>query len=247
MTEKNLDLETNETYDVKHEALAYLEEAKANRLAAFLNYSEISDVVVKYDEISDAYSVNVLSTDFDKAKNLYEVFAENELNESKTASDSEKKADVNLYESSTEKYKDNLSSAITFFICGAAGLIILLLNAIGILNFIDKDSSTFILMNILLAALFIGFIAIGFLSLKYSNKIKEHASKENEALKEVMDWLTENISKDDIESSYDASIPDEMKYFNRSEFVKNAITKEFPNLDTATVDFINDQYLEQLF
>lgn len=247
MNEKNLDLETNETYEVKREALAYLEEAKAYRLAAFLKYSEISDVIVKYDKISDAYSVSVLSTDFDKAKNLYEVFAENELTERKTAFENKEKADVNLYESSTEKYKDNLSSAITFFICGAAGLIILLLNGIGILNFIDKESSTFILMNILLAALFIGFIAIGFLSLKYSKKIKEHASKENEALKEVMVWLTENISKDDIEHSYDASIPDEMKYFNRSEFIKNAITKEFPNLDTAIVDFINDQYLEQLF
>ena len=31
----------------------------------------------------------------------------------------------NLYESSTDKYKDNLSSAITFFVCGGIGIILM--------------------------------------------------------------------------------------------------------------------------
>ena len=86
----------------------------------------------------------------------------------------------NLYESTDDKYKDNLSSAITFFVCGAAGIIILILNDIGILKFVVKGSSNFILVNIVLGLLFVGFIAIGFWSLKYSKKIKSSASIENE-------------------------------------------------------------------
>ncbi|MDO5403706.1 MAG: hypothetical protein Q4F11_09745 [Eubacteriales bacterium] len=183
MIEKNTELKTEDMENVKRESLAYLDEAKANRLAAFLKYSKIPDVSVEYDEISTTYNVTVLSTDFDKAENLYNVFAENELTENKSDSDSEKKINVNLYESSTEKYKDNLSSAVTFFICGAAGLIVLVLNATGILNFISRESSSFILMNIILAALFVGFIIIGFLSLKYSKNIKEKAAEEEAALK----------------------------------------------------------------
>lgn len=42
-----------------------------------------------------------------------------------------------LYESSTDKYKDNLSSAITFFVCGGIGIILMILNDIGI----HKDSN----------------------------------------------------------------------------------------------------------
>ena len=38
---------------------------------------------------------------------------------------------ANMYENSEDKYKDNLSSAITFFVCGAAGIIILILNDLG--------------------------------------------------------------------------------------------------------------------
>ena len=39
-----------------------------------------------------------------------------------------------LYESSTDKYKDNLSSAITFFVCGGIGIILMILNDIGIIK-----------------------------------------------------------------------------------------------------------------
>ena len=46
----------------------------------------------------------------------------------------------NLYESSTDKYKDNLSSAITFFVCGGIGIILMILNDIGIIKIVTKDA-----------------------------------------------------------------------------------------------------------
>lgn len=67
----------------------------------------------------------------------------------------------NLYESNTDKYKDNLSSAITFFICGGIGIILMILNDAGIIKIVTKDSPSFIFINIVLGLLFIGFIAIG--------------------------------------------------------------------------------------
>ena len=68
--------------------------------------------------------------------------------------------------------KDNLSSAITFFVCGGIGIILMILNDIGIIKIVTKDAPSFLFINIVLGLLFIGFIAIGVWSLKYSNKIK---------------------------------------------------------------------------
>ena len=153
----------------------------------------------------------------------------------------------NLYESTDDKYKDNLSSAITFFVCGAAGIIILILNDIGILKFVVKGSSNFILVNIVLGLLFVGFIAIGFWSLKYSKKIKSSASIENEATDTIINWLNDNITKEDIEGSYNNDIAEEMKYFSRSSYIKNEINKKYPDLNDDIVDSIADEYIEKIF
>ena len=70
---------------------------------------------------------------------------------------------------------------------------------IGILKFVTKGSSNFILVNVVLGLLFVGFIAIGFWSLKYSKKIKSNASIENEATDTIINWLNDNVTKEDIE------------------------------------------------
>lgn len=154
---------------------------------------------------------------------------------------------ANMYENSEDKYKDNLSSAITFFVCGAAGIIILILNDLGILKFVVKGSSNFILINIVLGLLFVGFIAIGFWSLKYSKNIKNKAAIENKDTDTILAWLNENVSRDDIESSYNNDIAEEMKYFNRSDYIKSAILKQFPETEDNLADTVADRYIDTLF
>ena len=154
---------------------------------------------------------------------------------------------ANMYENSEDKYKDNLSSAITFFVCGAAGIIILILNDLGILKFVVKGSSNFILINIVLGLLFVGFIAIGFWSLKYSKNIKNKAAIENKDTDTILAWLNENVSRDDIESSYNNDIAEEMKYFNRSDYIKSAILKQFPETEDNLADTVADKYIDTLF
>lgn len=154
---------------------------------------------------------------------------------------------ANMYENSEDKYKDNLSSAITFFVCGAAGIIILILNDLGILKFVVKGSSNFILINIVLGLLFVGFIAIGFWSLKYSKNIKNKAAIENKDTDTILAWLNKNVSRDDIESSYNNDIAEEMKYFNRSDYIKSAILKQFPETEDNLADTVADKYIDTLF
>lgn len=153
----------------------------------------------------------------------------------------------NLYENNTDKYKDNLSSAITFFICGGIGIILMILNDAGIIKFITKDSSSFIFINIVLGVLFIGFIAIGIWSLKYSNKIKAKAEKEDQTAKDVFSWLDDNVTKEDIEGSYSEDIQEEMKYFNRTAYVKEQLTAQFTEFSDEEAENFSEQFVEKMF
>lgn len=231
--------------DANYEFLAYLSKDKSDRLLEFLKYSGIDKVKAEYDELNGSYNVEVLSKDFEKASNLFHIFSENELDDSED--DNIINTNGNLYDTTTEKYKDNLSSAITFFVCGFAGIVILILNNIGVFSFINTKGSSGILMNVVLGALFVGFIVIGYFSLKYSKKIKSESKKENDINTQVTSWLNENVLKNDIESSYDTDIPEEMKYFSRSEYLHKKIKANFPNINDNVIDTITDNYIEQLF
>ncbi|MBO5460116.1 MAG: hypothetical protein J5981_07740, partial [Lachnospira sp.] len=147
-----------------YEPVAYLPEDKAARFAEFLTFSGIEDVSNEPDELSGSFVVSTTQADFEKAKNLLNIFSENELEDSEdNSSESSKK--VNLYESSADKYSDNLSSAITFLICGIVGLAILVLNDLNIIKLFSTSGASFILTNAVLGCLFIIFLIIGIKSL----------------------------------------------------------------------------------
>jgi Tetraspanin family. len=152
-----------------------------------------------------------------------------------------------LYESSTDKYKDNLSSAITFFVCGGIGIILMILNDIGIIKIVTKDAPSFLFINIVLGLLFVGFIAIGVWSLKYSNKIKAKAETEDKKAADVLNWLEDNITKEDIENSYTGDIQEEMKYFNRTAYVKEQLTVQFTELSDEEAENFSEQFVEKMF
>ena len=108
-----------------------------------------------------------------------------------------------LYESSTDKYKDNLSSAITFFVCGGIGIILMILNDI--------------------------------------------AETEDKKAANVLNWLEDNITKEDIENSYTGDIQEEMKYFNRTAYVKEQLTVQFTELSDEEAENFSEQFVEKMF
>jgi flagellar basal body-associated protein FliL len=152
------------------------------------------------------------------------------------------------YENSNEKYQDNLSSAITFLVCGIGGLIVVLLNDIGILKFFTYKGASGILTNVVLIGMFVAFIIIAAISFKAAKKAKSNISTEEKTNYEIQDWLTSNITADMIDASYDGSqMAEEMKYFSRSSYIKNEINKKYPDLNDDIVDSIADEYIEKIF
>lgn len=65
--------------------------------------------------------------------------------------------------------------------------------------------------------------------MKYSNKIKAKAETEDKKAADVLNWLEDNITKEDIENSYTGDIQEEMKYFNRTAYVKEQLTVQLLN------------------
>ena len=106
---------------------------------------------------------------------------------------------------------------------------------------------SFLFINIVLGLLFIGFIAIGVWSLKYSNKIKAKAETEDKKAADVLNWLEDNITKEDIENSYTGDIQEEMKYFNRTAYVKEQLTVQFTELSDEEAENFSEQFVEKMF
>lgn len=152
------------------------------------------------------------------------------------------------YEKSKDKYQENLSTAITFLLFGIAGLVVVALNIAGILKFFTLKNSSGILMAVVLSLMFIIFIVIGILSFTASRKDKKNAAIESDNSDRILGWLNDNVTATDIDSSFDsAELTEEMKYFERSDYIKKAVNEYFDGLDDEFVDNIADQYIEKIF
>ena len=63
-----------------------------------------------------------------------------------------------------------------------------------------------------------------------------------------MEWLRNNVTVDDIDNSYeDTDIADEMKYFNRTAYIKELIKSKFEEIDDELTDVLADDFFEELY
>ena len=94
---------------------------------------------------------------------------------------------------------------------------------------------------------FIGFIIIGFSSLRYSRILKKQAAEEDEFTSKLIEWLHTSLTIESIENSYDTNIPEEMKYFRRVEIIRKKLEEMYSTLDEEFLVKISDDYYYDLF
>lgn len=225
------------------EAVAYENDEKiAEALLSTLIESGLNDAYKEYDSIATCYNLYVASNDFPIAREIVHSFYEN-----MQQSDDEEEAKTNIYENAEEKYKDNLSSAYTFLVCGAIGLILVILFDIGIIPVFTMTFPSKILFNFVSIGLFVIFIITGILSMHYSSKIKLDIDVNNSKIDEMLSYLRENLDLEDIESSYDKNnLPEEMYYFRRHEKISETIVKKFGEQPEDFLNMIVDTYLNEI-
>ena len=148
-----------------------------------------------------------------------------------------------VYVKKEDKFKDLRSTGYIFLAVGFAGLVVLLLNIIGVFSFYQGYFSWTIM-----GVLFTIFLLVGFSSLKHSNQVKGQITEENTLTDAINSWLERTITQEVIDSVVDPNEVDEINYFKQTEYIKKGIFEEFDkDLDDAYVDLIVEEFYNSHF
>ncbi|MDE7314019.1 MAG: zinc ribbon domain-containing protein [Eubacterium sp.] len=146
------------------------------------------------------------------------------------------------------KYEDMKSTAYSFMLVGAAGIILMVLIFTGLipLQFAAYMKS---IMGIVMGGMFLIFLAIGVRSYMQLGGLKQQVQQEIAQTDAAKSWFFESFSAKSIDVSMDVEQEDPMqqKYFNRSRFMKQRLQEQFPDYGEAFLDYLTEQFYEELF
>ncbi|MBD5475181.1 MAG: hypothetical protein HDR17_04235 [Lachnospiraceae bacterium] len=156
------------------------------------------------------------------------------------------------YQNSAAKAEDNRSSAYTLLFVGIVGFILVLLVFMGVIPIYRSSGTTKYLVCGVMGALFVLFIVFGAVSMRNSKILFIKAKSEDSLLSEMTKWCEEHLSAQQIDDGLfvaeaGENIPDEQKYFKRTDKMKSIINDKFMNLDEALLEHFVDEYYQELF
>lgn len=235
----------------------------SQKMADFLQYSKITSAVLG-DENEDGIPVLVSEEQFSEAIKCAKIFLEEETKTTAeiTFIDSPEEPEIlpehseNMASASTpyvkksEQYQDLSSSAITFFAVGLVGLAILILDITGILH-LNFGAGKF-LFYFVMGILFIGFLIIGFFTWRNARKIKTQIGEEITTTNEIITWFTNHYTGDSIDieifrGDTDKNLPEEIKYFKRTAYIKQELETKIAQLDEAYQDELTEQLYQKFY
>lgn len=155
------------------------------------------------------------------------------------------------YVSAGEKYQENRSTAFTFIGFSILGLVFVGLNAVGIIGFLGNWFSIGVA-----ATLFVVFLAIGVSSYHRASSYRTQIDAEEQERREVTEWMEANFTWEflenaDISSTDDgfpaahdgeASMSDEEKDIVRFDYMKAALSRQFPDLPEDFAEHLIDEF-----
>lgn len=146
------------------------------------------------------------------------------------------------------KYEDMKSTAYSFILVGAAGIILMLLMFTGIipLRFAAYMKS---IMGVVMGILFLIFLVIGIRSYMQLGSLKLQLKKETEELEAAKTWFFDHFDAAAIDASMEITSTEELqqKYFKRSRFMKQSLVRQFPAYTDAFLDYLTEQFYEELY
>ncbi len=146
------------------------------------------------------------------------------------------------------KYEDMKSTAYSFILVGAAGIILLVLIFTGMipLEFAAYMKS---MMGIVMGGMFFIFLLIGIRSYMQLGTLRQQVQTELANTDQAKNWFFENFSAKSVDVSTEVREDDPMqqKYFNRSRFMKQRLQEQFPKYGEAFLDYLTEQFYEELF
>lgn len=205
-----------------------------------------------YNEKKDIYELFIKPEDQERAVSLVNQFmnqvnAQNVSSEEKVEKTKARQLpDNKTYRSTKDKAKDHKGSAILLLTLGFIGLIVIILMAAGIFDFVSLRGTGAILTYGVMGSLFLVFVIMGFVSLKSYKELMRIEQKEDDITSKLDSYCKENLTKEIIESQVSPFISDESQiYFYRAEFMKQTILREFSDINPRFLeDYIDEKYGE---
>ncbi len=153
-----------------------------------------------------------------------------------------------LYIDKHSQYEEMKSSAYTFLMVGALGILALVLVGLDIIP-LHMASYMKIIMAIVMGGLFLFFLIIGAKSYQKMKILAKDAKKEETDTQEILTWF---LNKEDADS-IDASIPhietteNEQLYFYRYEYIKGILSEKYPDFDENYAEALIEKIYTKLF
>lgn len=259
--------------ETKSNPLIFGDKEQMERLEKFLTYNKLKTVSISEDEKEGVYELYVSDEERQKAAMATRVFLQQESKEAgeamgvmeETADNPEdeaesgheqevsqaygKKAEYKgVYQDSAKQAEENRSSGYMLMVVGGIGLV-----AVGLI-FADIIRLPAAMVNkymvcIVMGVLFALFFVMGILSIKSSKSLEKKAESESSLTKEIKNWCMENITAAKVDDGLFAEeeLAEEMKYFKRTDKMKDMICRQFMNLDEGFLDSFIDDYYPAVF
>ncbi len=152
-----------------------------------------------------------------------------------------------VYMNNEEKAEENRTSAYTLLTVGGLGFLAIILFFLDIIEINVSITNKYIITGVM-GVLFILFIIMGIVSLRNSKILKKKAYKENNLTTEIKRWCVENLQKEGIDEALELTGESvELKYFQRIDYMKKTINRQFMNLDDAYLDRLIEEVYPEIF
>ena len=146
-----------------------------------------------------------------------------------------------VYVESSKKAQDMKSGAYSLLLVGGVGLVVVLLVLFNIIPLHMNIFSKYLVLGVM-GTMFVLFLVMGLLSIKSYKKFEIKATEEDQLTDKLSVWCKENLTSEIIDSELEEE-EEELKYFRRTEKMKEMISDKFMNLDAAFLDsFVDDLY-----
>lgn len=148
---------------------------------------------------------------------------------------------------SEHKAEENKSSGYALLITGSIGLLLVTLVFLEVIDIGMSLTNKYMVTGVM-GVLFLLFIVMGIVSMRNSKILRRRATKENNLTIEIKKWCVGNLRRSEIDGILNlAGIQEELKYFQRFDYVKAAIRKQFMNLDEGYLDRLIEEVYPEIF
>lgn len=155
-------------------------------------------------------------------------------------------APTHAYISKKAKAKDMKSTAYTFTVFGALGMLCLILFVAGVFP-VQTAAYMKIMTCIVMGALFLVFLMIGIRSFGQLKGITSAADAEEILLTEALTWFQEQYKASDIDENLEHTTTEEMLYFARYEKMHQLLSAKYSDMEDALADHIIETLYAQIF